>query len=295
MSSEFDMKPVLLLLSWSMDNYEKLSRILTNLRGWFRSEPAEPSDQTAPGDPEQRGILMIGPGGTGKTTLAELLTGKIDLSSSDLTKYNESINVDRYTLEDAPKVELVVTPGQRHRRQAHWPELLSDVAAGAYRGIVVFGSYGYHSLGSSYKNHELYLANKAKSKFLLAYLKEAIEDEIEIVQKLIPFVEVAPNSPWVLSVITKQDLWWKQRLEAEKFYTNGTYGKILDELRARNPHIRYEQAFVSLTISNFRSARPKNSRKTRPVTIRACKLIRSFVWWRLSRIKQWETKQCPER
>ena len=244
---------VLALLSWGLENYNKLSRGFSGLQGWFKGNPGNHNDSGDLKESKERGILMIGPGGTGKTTLAELLSGITDLSAGDATKYNESIDVDRYTLKDAPRVELLVTPGQRHRRPALWPDLLSNVASGAYRGIVVFGSYGYHSLNSSYKNHELYRENTSKSKFLASYLQEAKEDEIEIVRKLIPLLDVAPNPPWLLHVITKQDIWWKQRLEAKRFYKNGTFGKILDELSERKPKIRFEQAFVSLTISNFRS------------------------------------------
>jgi len=99
--------------------------------------------------------------------------------------YEESIGLERYTLEDDPTVELVVPPGQRHRRDATWVELERTISDGGYRGVILASSYGYHSLGEiSYKHHRLYRGNDAA--FLSEFLGVCRTDEIGVLRRLAP-------------------------------------------------------------------------------------------------------------
>src|SRR5438105_3969285 len=65
----------------------------------------------------RRGHLKIGifgAGGTGKTTLANLLSGKLDLGSR-IGPYEESYEVDRISLPGNLVCTMLVAPGQEHR------------------------------------------------------------------------------------------------------------------------------------------------------------------------------------
>lgn len=57
----------------------------------------------------------------------------------------------------------------------------------------------------------------------------------------------------MLSLISKQDLWWPQRVEVESHYREGEYGTAIQGVlnRVGRLNFRHEYAFSSLVISNF--------------------------------------------
>ena len=129
-----------------------LSGLASIVKAWWPKKP----EQDESGEPA-RSVLVIGSNGTGKTTLARLLSGHLTWLDEGAGEYDESLAVERFVLPDDPAPELVVAPGQEFRRPSEWPELKSQLASGLYRGVILVGAYGYHDLGTpSYKNHELY-------------------------------------------------------------------------------------------------------------------------------------------
>lgn len=230
------------IAAWLWERKDEIARKLAELYDWFRGNKDEP----------RPGILILGPGGVGKTTLASLLTGEFDFLLDSPGRYEESLGIERYTLTDDPKVEIVVPPGQRHRREATWADLHADVAAGKFRGIILAAAYGYHSLGAtSYKNHRLY--TNGKDAFLTAYLEEGRADEAAILRQLVPHLKAHRGKMWLLTVVAKEDLWWPKRSDVEKHYRQGPYE---DEVRAvlnqvDRTRFRHELVAASLVISNF--------------------------------------------
>lgn len=154
----FDWKAI---LPWVWENREEVRRQLDRVFSWFRGAAKK----------QKPGILIVGPGGSGKTTLAKLLAGDYDLLFDATGPYEESIGIGHYSLKDAPGVEIVVPPGQQRRREATWSELHAEIAAGKYRGIILLGSHGFQSLGNiSFKDHHLY--GGSKDRFLASYLED---------------------------------------------------------------------------------------------------------------------------
>jgi hypothetical protein len=168
-----------------------------------------------------------------------------------MDRYGESIGIERYTLKDAPTVEIVVPPGQKHRREAAWSDVHANLAAGKYRGIILVSAFGFHSLGDrSYKGHRLYKGKK--DAFLQALLKANRRDEIGVLSQLEPHITVNPRRLWFISLIAKQDLWWPNHTEVEKHYRESAYGTAIRRvLRQRAAAIRHEFVFASLLINNF--------------------------------------------
>ncbi len=231
------------ILTWLWDKKDEIREKLLELRAWFRKSPTEE---------ETRSILLLGPGGVGKTTLGKLLTGDYDLLFDVPGSYMESLNIERYTLDGSPETEIVVPPGQLHRREATWPELQADIGAGKFRGIILLAAYGYHTLGPiCSKQHRLYQGNK--DSFVEVYLTDRRADEVAVLRQLTPFIRVNPNRMWFLTLVTKQDLWWPQRIAVEQHYRDGAYGtEIQQVLGQQDPRrIRHEVVFASLVISNF--------------------------------------------
>ena len=127
---------------------------LTEIRSWFRR---------GKGTKRSPGILILGPGGAGKSTLARLLSEKDYNPLLHLPgEYKESIGVETYSLKDAAGVEVVVPPGQRQRRDATWTDLHADLVAGKFRGVILLVAYGHNSFMLSYKQHRLYQNDKER-------------------------------------------------------------------------------------------------------------------------------------
>src|SRR5215217_2089319 len=101
-----------------------------------------------------------------------------------------------------------------------------------YHGVVLVSAYGYHSLSdSSYKLHRLYEPERDKEAFWRKYLDANRADEIACLQHLAPFLKECPRKLWFLSLATKQDLWRSSETAVEKWYCEGEYGQLLDEVK----------------------------------------------------------------
>jgi hypothetical protein len=201
--------------------------------------------------PRKRGILILGAGGVGKTTLANLLSGEFDLLQGGLERYDETTDVERFRLKDADDVEIVVPPGQKHRREATWTDLQADLAAGKYRGVILVSAYGYHALAErSYTDYRRF--HGKKDAFLKAFLKNNRQDEVAVLQQLLPHLLANLQKVWFVSLIVKQDLWWPARTTVEKHYRTGDYGAAIRRIHRRKAAgIRHEFVFASLLIANF--------------------------------------------
>lgn len=238
------------IASWVWDRKDEIVRKLTDLYGWYRGSSS--AKKARPG------LLILGAGGTGKSTLAKLLAGEYDLLLDPPGAYEESIDIEHYTLQGPPEVEIVVPPGQEHRREATWNDLLADIAAGRFRGIIMLVAYGYHSLGQvSYKDTRLYKEKGKQKDFLKAFLEDKRAHELAVLRQLAPNMKLNQGRLWLLTVVAKQDLWWPKKSEVEDHYRNGGYGAEIQQMLGQlgQRQFRHEFAFASLVIRNFVTGR----------------------------------------
>ena len=208
---------------------------------------------------QQSGILILGPAGVGKSTFGRILSGKFDPPGT----YDESLEVEKYTLTGARGVQVLVPPGQEIRREAFWSELLDGLSAGNFGGMILVQAYGYHNhelgTGTSYCDHPLYQGDL--SKFRQAFLEDRREEELRILREILPKVTPpATGKFWLLTLVTKQDLWWDDIALAKNFYTTGDYKAEVDKVEARhgNRNFRHEVALASLEISNFKTGQGRH-------------------------------------
>ncbi len=170
----------------------------------------------------------------------------------DAWKYAESYAEEHYTLSGDPDIEIVVPAGQEYRQVASLVNVRADITGGRYSGIIVVAAFGHHTLARfGYKSHALYQGSKER--FLEAYRTARLEDEQKVIDFLRPALEDAPGKLWFLTVVTKQDLWWERRQEADAAYCSGWWSDTLREVGTTRGEkaFRHETAFVCVVQANL--------------------------------------------
>ena len=171
-------------------------------------------------------LSVFGAGGTGKTTLGLVLSGDFDPQSSSYI-YKESVAVEKYGLQGDFVGKLVVPPGQK-AREHYWTSLYAALASGKTAGIINVVSWGYHAFQElSYKETEYYNDPMTVGEFMGVYLENRRQRELEIIEDLSHRLKDAPGKIWLVTLVTKQDLWWNNRHEVEEYYTDGPYNDII--------------------------------------------------------------------
>lgn len=201
----------------------------------------------------QMNIVIFGAGGCGKSTLGKLLSGQDEMSL--IPTYQESITTETYKLENEQIGAILVAPGQQ-RRQDTWGDLLQDLSRGKFQLIVHVVSAGFHSFGEGipYNRHVVYQQGMTKEQFINAYQKDCYQKEIDVVKKLIPHLSIIPNKKVrMLTLVTKQDLWWSQREEVKDYYEQGEYANLIHEITQQTgrQNFIHEYASASLIIENL--------------------------------------------
>jgi GTPase SAR1 family protein len=188
-------------------------------------------------------IVVFGAGGVGKTRLAERLKGA---TASDSPSPPYATDVTPKTVKWSDHFGTIqIVPGQAHRHD-FWDKQLQTVYK--KKGIINVVSWGMHTPEeASYKGHYLYKQGMSIDDFLDVYMPHCRELEVDFVKKLGPHLVAISEPFWMLTVVNKQDLWWKQLSAVENHYLNGAYGAFIS--KTRNDAIRkFQHEFVSVAI-----------------------------------------------
>lgn len=200
-------------------------------------------------------IAVFGAGGVGKSTLGQILTG--EASADDLPAgYSESLVLEKYPLEGDLVCSLLVPPGQERRREERSRvDLLGSLAAGKSFGVINVVSYGYHSFAElGFEKHKLYRKGMIPKDFMGVYLPERRREEIRVLDALKPYLLTAHARIWMVTLVTKQDLWWAQRAEVNDYYTSGEYAAHLEDIVRQRGAQNFVHRLVSASLlwNNFK-------------------------------------------
>lgn len=198
-------------------------------------------------------VVVFGAGGVGKSTVGKLLSGK--LSEAEVVKnYDESTNTEDFSLKGTLLSNIKVAPGQE-RRQWAWPELIKMISSGNVNGIINVVAWGHHSvIGlSSFTEHKLYRSGMSKQEFVELYLDSQREREIKQLATLMPHISMCKANMWMISLVTKQDLWWNHRDRVKTHYSDGAYNDVVESIRkVKGEHgFPHELLSVALTLENL--------------------------------------------
>ncbi len=196
-------------------------------------------------------IIVFGIASTGKTTMGRFIEGK--LTFRDLSTTQRSINIEFFNFQESKnrKVNFIIMPGEERHEQTNISKLQETIAEKKTFGLINVVSYGYQfPKEMSHKNII------PEGKTLEDYLEKRREMEIESINKLLPYIKSANNLSWMITLVTKQDLWWDKRNRVKDHYQNGDYSRVVTKLQEyfgnQKPFI-HEYISVSFTSLNVHS------------------------------------------
>lgn len=203
-------------------------------------------------------VLVLGPGGVGKTSVGKFLSGEnkslLDLPSDYIT----TLDFEDFEIESVPEAQLEIAPGQQHRLDHNWSHIKSGIESGEYEGMIFVVSYGYHSIGDiDYKTNPAYEKGNKVQQFLIKYIKQRQRIEIDLLKKVSECLKTNNNRFWVLVFVGKMDLWWRERDDVEPHYLRGEFSEILKDCSSKknDDMFRTETIFGSLEIQSFKTGR----------------------------------------
>jgi len=205
-------------------------------------------------------IAIVGASGAGKSTLGKLLSGQS--SSRELLKpYQESIRVETPRLDSKNVGNIIIVPGQERLHET-WDDVLREMIQGKIQLLINTVAWGYHSFGSlRYQDFPFYQSGMTAEEFLEIYAEKKRNQEQAFLEKIIKSLELAEihrqkrRKLFLITLVTKQDLWWNDRLQVTDHYQKGQYEEQIQILRNKlgSVNFSHEYCSASLIIRNFTS------------------------------------------
>ena len=112
-------------------------------------------------------------------------------------------------------------------------------------------SYGQQSFSLPWKLHRCYTEGMTIKQFVAAQVLAARQEELDVVKALAQNLKLTPKL-WMITLVTKQDLWWPERQAVKKYYEEGKYNDTVNEISAQvgAAHFKHEVLSASLARCN---------------------------------------------
>jgi len=200
-------------------------------------------------------VVFFGPGGVGKTTLALFLT---DNDNFRKPEYIESGRDEKIKIGKNIIGNYWVAPGQTRRIEKYWPQIYRAISAGKTKIIINIVSYGYHSIEQSITSHkelkDYYKSGMNEERFIKVYLEKRREEEIRIINELKHRIKDTKVEIKMITLVTKQDIWWNEREIVKEYYLKGDYNEAIDEIIRHKGASHFEHSYISTSLlsNNFK-------------------------------------------
>jgi len=183
-------------------------------------------------------ILLLGCTGTGKTNLLESLV-KSDASAirrEDRTLYNEARNL----IVKGKPYRFIDMTGDLSRSDDRIQAMREAMAArGGIAGIINVVCYGYHEY--DVPKDKVFSTGSA---IRPEYLEHHRQEEIKQLNEWTYLLGDPVTSHWLITVVTKADLWWNNREDIMKHYSSGAYYEALEDAKSlRQRALPYSSIF----------------------------------------------------
>lgn len=199
-------------------------------------------------------VVVFGLGGVGKTTTTKLLSDGQAAAQAN-TVYVPTADAERTRSQKNFYISVWDTPGQDEFRIAGWDDAFKGIEGSKKCIIINLVSYGYNSLGLTFKELRQSSTYVAKDKVIDEYLRRERRKELAQIQALEERLKGVHCKVKLLTIINKQDLWWHSRERVVKHYSQGAYSKPISRLVDSRPKgfLRHSIKAVSLCPINLRT------------------------------------------
>ena len=166
-------------------------------------------------------VLVVGESGSGKTQFLASIRDKKEYVD-DRTK----VSVTRtLTLPNGRRVEFCDTPGHKSLK-AERGRKINKIASGKFDGIINIVCYGYQS-AENIDTSNIFKGGEIKEEFL----ELNREKESQQVQEWLGRIYGDSKVKWVLTIVNKADVWWKNYEDVMSHYEEGsTYNDTLQDI-----------------------------------------------------------------
>jgi energy-coupling factor transporter ATP-binding protein EcfA2 len=181
-------------------------------------------------------VMLLGSTGAGKTNFLNSLTDLVP-KAVEIMNRTEIAKKHRLKIQKKPFV-FIDTPGQK-LHESRRLKAIREAMAGGISGIVNVVSYGYHEYRTGSK-----FAFDNDGSVSEEFLQEHRAAEINAVQEWIPILGGQDAADWLITVVTKADLWWSRRDEVMQYYQAGPYYDALGPAKSLHPVVlEYSSVF----------------------------------------------------
>lgn len=175
-------------------------------------------------------IVTFGAGGAGKSSLGKFLSGS---NVADDPQYRESTKVETYRLDSDTTCSVLVPPGQPSLRAPTWSDLARAVGSGRSSVVIHVVCWGLEAIEPlRYDELEIYREGMTREEVGRAYAAARRAAEVETLREFASQLALAPGRLSLVTVVTKQDLWWSERAAVRHHY-EGPYAEAVTALRHR--------------------------------------------------------------
>jgi energy-coupling factor transporter ATP-binding protein EcfA2 len=193
--------------------------ILAEKQGWL--------DRLTTALRKKHKVLILGSTGVGKTNFLESLT---DLVPKAIEQMNRTEFAEKHSIKIAKQPFIFVdTPGQIEH-QSRRIAAIRDAMRGDIAGVINVVSYGYHEWRIGQKS-----VFDASSAVREEFLKQHREKELESLREWTTLLGGRETVGWLITVVTKADLWWHRQDEVFDYYRSGAYYAALGEAQSLRP------------------------------------------------------------
>lgn len=212
---------------------EPASVISTAASAWRAAEALKLQERLADFFRARETIVVLGLSGTGKTNLLSFLASGAVISPP-IDSDDRSENVERHKVRINKRPFFVFdTPGQT-AYSADRRELLRERVSSDTSGVRIINvvSYGYHEYGAG--RAEAFTRSGRVSE---VFLKKHRQSEIDAVNEWVQLVGDRSSVKWILTVVTKADLWWSDKDLVLEHYSSGPYHDLIKHYDQRIKHV----------------------------------------------------------